>query len=327
MGLAGKPAFVPEELLVGAENADDAAVYRLTDDLAVVLTVDFFTPIVDSAFDFGRIAAANALSDVYAMGGEPRVVLNLMAFPKMLGVDVAADCMRGSAEVVAQAHAVVAGGHTIEDNEPKFGLCVMGVVDPAHLLKNGGARPGDVLFLTKPVGTGLMTTGLKRGLVSESQIQPTVEQMATLNAAAASVVRKHADLGAVHACTDLTGFGVVGHVHEMAQASGLAARVDLSRLPIIEGARDLARQGVTPGKTRDVRAWAEGFTTIEPEASGMGEDEIWNIVADPQSSGGLLIAVDPDDADAIEADLKEAEAPCAARIAEFVEGPSRITVF
>ncbi len=328
MSLAGATGIIPRELLVGAENAGDAAVYQLTDDICVVLTTDFFTPIVDDAYDFGRIAAANALSDVYAMGGEPRVVLNLMAFPKMLGIDLAARCMRGSADVVAKAGAVVAGGHTIEDNEPKFGLCVMGVVNSARLLRNGGARPGDVLFLTKPVGTGLMTTGLKRGLVSEEAIGPAVEQMATLNAAAGAVMRDHARGGTVHACTDLTGFGLVGHIHEMAAASGCGARVELSRVPLIEGAVDLARQGVTPGKTRDVRAWAQGFTRVESSAL-TGEwdaDAVWNVVADPQTSGGLLVAVDAADADAFEADLLSTGAPCAARVATFVEGEPRVTV-
>lgn len=326
MGLVGKIGIVPPQLLVGAENADDAAVFQLRDDLAIVLTTDFFTPIVDDAYDFGRIAAANALSDVYAMGADPKVVLNLMAFPKMLGIDLAAACMRGSATVVAQSGAVVAGGHTIEDNEPKFGLCVMGVVNPAHILKNGGARVGDVLFLTKPVGTGLMTTALKRGHLDEKGIAPVIEQMATLNAAAGAVVRAHAAEGHIHACTDLTGFGLSGHVHEMAEASGCAARLVMEQVPLVEGALDFARQGVTPGKTRDVRKWAAGFTRIAPGAAGLDEDCIWNIVCDPQTSGGLLIAADPDDAGALEADLVQAGAMCAARIGSFVEGDALIQV-
>ncbi len=330
MSLVCAPAVTDGNLLVGAENADDAAVYRLTDDLAAILTTDFFTPIVDDPYDFGRIAAANALSDVYAMGGEPRVVLNIMAFPRMLGVEVAAQVMSGSATVVAQAGAVVAGGHTIEDNEPKFGLAVMGLVDPAHMLKNGGARPGDVLFLTKPVGTGLMTTGLKRGAVTEDQVRPTVESMATLNAAAGSVVRAFAKDGHVHACTDLTGFGLVGHVHEMAEASSCGAAIDFARVPLIEGALQLAKDGVTPGKTRSVRGWAQGFTDLrldgEGRLAGLEPDVVWNVLADPQTSGGLLFAVDPAVADQVEEALRAAKTPCAARIGAFVEGDVRVSV-
>ena len=332
----------PRDLLVGAESADDAAVFRLTDDLACVLTVDFFTPIVDDPYDFGRIAAANALSDVYAMGGEPRVCLNLMAFPRALGLDVAAAVLRGSADVVARSGALVAGGHTVEDEEPKFGLCVMGVVDPARLLKNGGARPGDALFLTKPLGTGLVTTALKRGVYTEADAAPAVELMATLNAAAAAPVRSLAGRGAVHACTDVTGFGLLGHAHEMCASSGCGLEIDFGRLPLIDGALDLAARGVCPGKTRDVRAWAEGFARVVPAASPAGgetpsldggdawEERVhaaWNVLADPQTSGGLLVAVDPGAADAFEAELRAAGAPAAARIGTFVAGDSEVTVF
>lgn len=312
---------------MGTETDDDAAVYRLTDELAVVLTTDFFTPIVDDPYDFGRIAAANALSDVYAMGGEPRLCLNLMAFPRLLGTAVAADVLRGAGDVVAQAGALVVGGHTIEDTEPKYGLCVLGLLDPRHLLRNGGALPGDVLFLTKPLGTGLMTTGLKRGEVSEEGIAETVELMATLNAAAGKVTSDHAGRGFVHACTDLTGFGLAGHVHEMAQASGCAAQIDLASVPIIEGALDLAQRGITPGKTRDVKAWAQGFTSLdEAGAAGLAYDAAWNLLADPQTSGGLIVAVDPADADEFERDLQAAGAPVHARIGRFAEGDPHVFV-
>lgn len=311
---------------MGTETDDDAAVYRLSDDLAVVMTTDFFTPIVDDPYDFGRVAAANALSDVYAMGGKPLLCLNLMAFPRLLGTAVAADVLRGASDVISLAGALVAGGHTIEDTEPKYGLCVLGTLNPAHLLRNGGARPGDVLFLTKPLGTGLMTTGLKRGEVSEEGIRPTVELMATLNAAGGEVARTHALRGTVHACTDLTGFGLAGHVHEMAKASGCAAHVELAALPLIDGALDLAQRGVTPGKTRDVKAWAQGFTSVEDGAAGLTTDVAWNVLADPQTSGGLLVAVDPQDADAFEADLRAAGTPAAARIGHFAEGEPHVYV-
>lgn len=316
----------PSALLVGAGSADDAAVFRLSDDTACILTADFFTPIVDDPYDFGRVAAANALSDVYAMGGEPRVCLNLMAFPRALGLDVAARVLRGSGDVVAQAGALVAGGHTIEDEEPKFGLCVMGVVHPDRVLRNGGARPGDALFLTKPVGTGLMTTALKRGRIGEDGIAPVVGLMATLNARAGAVARAHALKGAVHACTDVTGFGLVGHAHEMCEGSGCGLVVDFGRVPLIEGALGFAREGVCPGKTRDVRAWAAGFAGLVERAGGVEPEAAWNLLADPQTSGGLLVAVDPSDADAFQADLLAAGAPAAARIGAFVEGPARIEV-
>lgn len=291
------------------------------------MTTDFFTPIVDDPYDFGRIAAANALSDVYAMGGEPRLCLNLMAFPRLLGTAVAADVLRGAGDVVARAGALVVGGHTIEDTEPKYGLCVLGLLNPAHLLRNGGARPGDVLFLTKPLGTGLMTTGLKRSEVSEEGIAQTVEFMATLNDAGGRVAREHARGGFVHACTDLTGFGLAGHVHEMAAASGCAAEIDLAAVPLIDGALDLAQRGITPGKTRDVRAWAQGFTEVgEAVAARVGLDAAWNLLADPQTSGGLIVAVDACDADAFEADLRAAGTPVAARIGRFSEGTPHVIV-
>lgn len=320
------PEMRDEALLVGSESSDDAAVYRLSDRLACVLTTDFFTPIVDDPYDFGRIAAANALSDVFAMGGTPLVCLNLMAFPRLLGLEVAGAVLRGGAEVVAQAGAVVAGGHTIEDNEPKYGLCVMGVVDPQAMLRNGGARPGDVLFLTKPIGTGLMTTGLKRGVVDEEGIAPTVELMATLNAAAGRVARAFAERGEVHAATDVTGFGLVGHAHEMCEASGCGLELDLSAVPLIEGASELAAQGVCPGKTRDVRAWAEGFASVKPGAAGMEVDQAWSIVCDPQTSGGLLLAVDPSAADAFAGELAAVGCPAAARVGTFVAGEPFVAI-
>lgn len=326
MGLAHLAGPAADELLVGTDTADDAAVWRLTDELACILTVDFFTPIVDDPFDFGRVAAANALSDVYAMGGEPKACLNLMAFPRALGLDVAAEVLRGSGEVVAAAGAVVAGGHTVEDAEPKFGLSVMGLVHPQRLLRNVGARPGDALVLTKPVGTGLMTTGLKRGVVSEEGIRPVVDLMATLNAAAGSVVRAHALGGYVHACTDVTGFGLAGHAHEMAAGSDCDVLLDFAAVPLIDGALALARQGVCPGKTRDVTAWAQGFADMAGYAGPEDADTLWRVLCDPQTSGGLLVAVDASDADAFVGDLEAAGAPCAARIGTFAQGGAHVVV-
>ena len=317
MAVAGMGTFLDPNLLVGTENDDDAAVYKLTDDIAVVLTCDFFTPIVDDPYDFGRVAAANALSDVYAMGATPRVALNLMAFPKALGLEVAGDVLRGAADVCRQAGALVAGGHTIEDAEPKFGLSVMGVVNPEHLLKNGGALPGDALFLTKPVGTGLVSTGLKRGRLDEDGARPAIESMATLNAAAGGVVQQHARRGFVHAVTDLTGFALAGHVHEMCEASGCGASIEFASVPLLPHALELAEDGVTPGKTRDVKAWAAGFSTVEVPEEVAAHETVLNVVCDPQTSGGLLVAVAAEDAEAFHADLVAAGAPVAARIGTF----------
>ncbi len=321
--------------------------FRLTDDLACVLTVDFFTPIVDDPYDFGRIAAANALSDVYAMGGEPRVCLNLMAFPRALGLDVAAAVLRGSADVVARSGALVAGGHTVEDEEPKFGLCVMGVIDPARLLKNGGARPGDALFLTKPLGTGLVTTALKRGVYTEDEAAPAVELMATLNAAAAAgaLVCRGGAPSTPAPCRHRVR-PARPCARDVRPRAGAASRSTSAGCRSSTGALDLAARGVCPGKTRDVRAWAEGFARVVPAGPSVGQAPAggeaspsegpgafeerartaWNVLADPQTSGGLLVAVDPGAADAFEAELRAAGAPAAARIGAFVAGDSAVTV-
>ena len=327
MNIASIGSFADPNLLVGTETNDDAAVYKLTDDVAVVLTCDFFTPIVDEPYDFGRVAAANALSDIYAMGAEPRVALNLTAFPKALGLEVTGDVLRGAADVCREAGVLVAGGHTIEDSEPKFGLSVMGVVNPSRLLRNAGARPGDVLFLTKAVGTGLVSTGLKRGVISEDEARPAIESMATLNAAAGNVVRAYAEKGFVHACTDLTGFALAGHVHEMCEASGCSAAISFERVPLLPHAFGLAQNSVMPGKTRDIKAWAEEFVTVEVSEAVAPKETILNIVCDPQTSGGLLVAITPEAACDFEVSLREARVPITACIGTFEEGEPLVRFF
>jgi selenide,water dikinase len=278
------------DVLVGFQGSDDAGVYRLTDELALVQTVDFFTPIVDDPYDFGRIAATNALSDVYAMGGTPITALNLVAFPLgELGEEVLRSILAGGAAVCEAAGVAIVGGHSIDDPEPKYGLAVSGTVHPDRVLTNAGGRPGDVLVLTKPLGVGAVTTALKRG-VENAPLREAVEVMTTLNRdAAAACVR-----AGVHALTDVTGFGLLGHLHELALASGVAAEVDAGAVPAIDGVIGLlSEDSAIAGGTRRNRAHAEQFTLF---ADALTEAQKW-LVCDAMTSGGLLAAVPPDAAE------------------------------
>jgi selenide,water dikinase len=282
------PRAADPNLLVGAETSDDAGVYRLREDLALVQTADFFTPIVDDPYDFGRIAATNALSDVYAMGGRPVSVLNLVAWSVAdLGADMLGDVLRGGHDVIEAAGAVIVGGHTIDDPEPKYGLAVTGVVHPAELITNAGGRAGDALVLTKPVGAGAVTTSLKKGLADDEVVARAVEVMTELNEAAA----RAAQVAGAHAMTDVTGFGLLGHLHELALASGLAALVEAAAVPAIDGALELlADDRAVAGGSRNNRRYAEEFATFED-----GVDEVSRrLVTDAMTSGGLLVAVSAD---------------------------------
>jgi selenide, water dikinase len=283
----GIPASDDPRLLVGSATSDDAGVVQVRDDLALVQTVDFFTPIVDDPYDFGRIAAANALSDVYAMGGEPLSALNLVAFPlERLGADVLREILRGGADVVRAAGAMLVGGHSIDDPEPKYGLAVTGAVHPAEVLTNAGGRAGDALVLTKPLGVGAISTALKRG-GGDGLLPLAVETMTTLNAAASRAARA----AGAHAMTDVTGFGLLGHLHELAAASGLSAEVHADAVPALEGVEALLRDGdAVSGGSRRNRAHAESFTRFAPDV-----DE-WrrSLMCDATTSGGLLVAVAPE---------------------------------
>ncbi len=291
------------DLLVGLGAADDAAVYRLSDTQAIVATADFFPPIVDDPATFGAIAAANALSDIYAMGGTPLFALNLVAFPDDLDPAILSDILRGGAEKAREAGAVIAGGHTITDAEPKYGLAAIGLVHPAHILTKGGARPGDALILTKPLGTGILSTAQKDGVddpAFAARHAAAVASMTTLNAAAARVFVSLGD--ATHACTDISGFSLLGHALEMATQSGCALRLDLPRIPWLDGARDYAAAGHTPGGTeRNLRAVAD-HTIYDLAVSDLDR----TLLADPQTSGGLLAAIAPERLDAAVAALTEA---------------------
>jgi selenide,water dikinase len=274
-------------LLVGMRTSDDAGVYRVRDDLALVQTADFFTPIVDDPYDFGRIAATNALSDVYAMGGRPISALNLVAWSvEDLGAEMLGEVLRGGHDVISAAGAVIVGGHTIDDPEPKYGLAVTGVVDPAHVITNAGGRAGDALVLTKPLGAGAVTTSLKKGLASDDVLALAVEVMTELNAAGADAARA----AGAHAMTDVTGFGLLGHLHELSLAGGLAAVVDADAVPVIAGVLELlADDRAVAGGSRNNRRYAEEFASFDDAV-----DEVHRrLVTDAMTSGGLLVALDP----------------------------------
>ncbi len=283
--LAGLPRPADPRVLVGSETADDAGVVRLRDDLAIVQTADFFTPIVDDPYAFGRIAATNALSDVYAMGGEPVSALNLVAYPlATLGPATLAEILRGGADAAAAAGAAIVGGHSIDDPEPKYGMAVTGTVHPDEILTNAGGRPGDVLVLSKPLGAGTVATAIKRGLADAGLIERGVAVMTTLNDRAA----RQARAAGAHALTDVTGFGLLGHLHELAEASGVAAVVDGAALPAIEGVLELLEgEGALAGGSRRNAADAESFTEWSP---GVVEARR-RLATDAMTSGGLLAAV------------------------------------
>jgi selenide,water dikinase len=286
--LEALPKPTDPDVLVGTAIADDAGVYRLREDLAIVQSVDFFTPIVDDPYDFGRIAAANSLSDIYAMGARPLTALNLVAWPvEELGTELLAEVLRGGEDVAASAGAAVIGGHTIDDPEPKYGLAVTGTIDPRELLTISGGRAGDALVLTKPVGAGAVATALKKGFAPEETVRAAVEVMSELNAAAAAAAR----IVDAHAVTDVTGFGLLGHLHGLAAASGVAAEVDAEAVPTIAGALELlSDEGALAGGTRRNREHAETYTSF---ASDVSEARRW-LVCDAMTSGGLLIAASID---------------------------------
>ena len=276
----GFPDMRDPNLLVGFDHADDAAVYRLRDDLAIVQTLDFFPPIADDPFTFGQIAAANALSDIYAMGGRPITALNIMAVPESMPKDAVREILRGGATKVAEAGAIVAGGHSIYDDEPKYGLSVTGVIDPAELLRNDTAQVGDVLIYTKPVGIGVLTTALKGGLAGEDERELVERVMSTLNRAAAEAARPYR----VHACTDITGFAVLGHTLELAQGSDTQVVLDSTAFEFLPGVLDYAAMGILPAGVYRNRRYAEAEVSIADSVPLAVAD----VLFDPQTSGGLL---------------------------------------
>ena len=303
-------------LLVGFDKSDDASVYKITDDLALVQTVDFFPPIADDPYTFGQIAAANALSDIYAMGGEPKLALNIMAVPDSLPKEAVHALLRGGYDKVYEAGAIITGGHSILDDEPKYGLAVTGFVHPDKLLTNSGAKPGDVLFLTKPLGVGILTTAAKAELLEHEIEERVTRLMTTLNKGARDVMVNYR----VHACTDVTGFSLMGHGLEMAQGSDTELHIDTSRIDFLPRALEFADMGILPAGVYRNRNFAEPFVD-----AGEVPLNVQDALYDPQTSGGLLIAVDPADAEALYAGLREA-VPSAQRIGtvEPYRGGARI---
>lgn len=275
-----------DQLLLGFETSDDCAVYRIDDDTAAVLTVDFFTPVVDDPYEFGAIAAANALSDVFAMGARPVTALNIMAFPVALGTKVVGEVLRGGADKVAEAGAFVVGGHTIDDDEPKYGLSVFGLVHPDKIIRNSGARDGDALVYTKKLGTGILGSAFRAGFETDESMRPAIEGMMELNKLAAEAF---AGLD-VHACTDVTGFGLAGHLHEMLAASGMGAVIEWNALPLYDRVYDYSRDYCRPGRSFDLIEWGSRFV-CQGTLSDAEYDARMGVLCDPQTSGGLLIAL------------------------------------
>jgi selenide,water dikinase len=313
------PPISDPNVLVGSSTADDAAVYRLSDELALVLTTDFFTPIVDRPADFGRVAAANALSDVYAMGGKPVAALSVVGFPDNLPAEVLAEILCGAAEVATHAGIAIVGGHTIKSEEPIFGLAVVGTIHPDRVLTNAGAKPGDVLILTKPVGLGIITTAAKNDLDEQQAITDATRVMVTLNRAAAEVLTKFE----VHALTDVTGFGLLGHLRNVTAASGVTAEVWADRVPVLPAARNYVAAGTAPGGTRANKSFLADWVTYD---SSISLDEQL-LLCDAQTSGGLLAAVPEASADKVVLALNAAGTLAAAVVGRIVEpGTGRIRV-
>lgn len=310
--LSQLPKVEDVNVLVGNNTADDAAVYKINDDLAIVQTVDYFTPVVDDPYCFGQITAANSLSDVYAMGAKPLFALNMVGFPSdTLPLEVLAKILQGGADKAAEAGVSIIGGHTIKDKEPKYGLSVTGIVHPQQVVANSGAKVGDRLFLTKPLGIGIITTGIKKkGLVSEATIAEAIRVMSTLNKAAAEAMIATG----VNACTDITGFGFLGHLSELVKASGVGVRISVGKVPVIAEAWDLVRQGVAPGGTHRNLAYLESQLVL----SGKITKEQLLVLADAQTSGGLLISVPVVKAELLVQALHKAGVTIVAEVGEII---------
>jgi selenide,water dikinase len=306
------------DLLVGFDQSDDAGVYRIDDDRALVQTVDFFTPMVDDAFTFGQIAAANALSDVYAMGGTPMTALSIVCFPQDADLALLGQIMRGGMSKLAEAGCTVVGGHSVRDAEIKFGYAVTGMIHPGRVLTNGGARPGDTLLLTKPLGTGVITTALKQGKAKSDWVEAATRSMTTLNRKAAAVITEHAG---VHALTDVTGFGLMGHGREMAMASGVTLEIATARVPRLDGALEAIALGAIPAGLLANREFAECVVRED----GNLDDGQRLLMYDPQTSGGLLVSVSTENAQALFAALTGAGLP-AQVIGRVTEGKPGIVL-
>jgi selenide,water dikinase len=311
------PVLKNQNLLVGLDTSDDAAVYRVSDEMALISTVDFFTPVVDDPYTFGQIAACNALSDIYAMGGKPILALNVVAFPEDLVEDILPGVLKGGADKIKEAGAVVGGGHSIKNPEPVYGLSVLGQVHPDRVITNAGAKPGDVLILTKSLGTGVATTALKAGMLDEKTEKLVVKIMSTLNKAASEAAT---EIG-VHAVTDITGFGLMGHAYEMAEASNVTIKINSRAIPVIPGVEELAAMGLLPAGLYHNRRYLEGKIKV---CDGIPE-VVSDLVFDPQTSGGLLISLKKEKAEAL-ANLLESKGVVGAAVIGEVVDPSEFRI-
>ena len=312
------PKFDSPEIIVGTETSDDAGVFRLRPDLAIVNTVDFFTPIVDDPYTFGQVAATNALSDVYAMGAEPTTALNIVCFPRgKMDIEVLGEILKGGGEKVREAGAVVIGGHSIIDDEIKYGMAITGVVHPDRVIRNVGIQVGDALILTKPLGTGIITTALKNGKAPQESIEKAVSSMITLNKTASIIMRNYP----VHACSDITGYGLLGHAFEMTSGSDITLILESTKLPIINATSDLAEAGYLTGGGKRNREFLNGKMAIDPSINkGLVETAL-----DPQTSGGLLIALPEKDAGKLVKELRANEVESASTIGHAVS-PQKVRV-
>ena len=278
------PKFEDKNLIVGFDTSDDALVYQVREDLAVVQTVDFFPPVVDDPYVFGQIAAANSLSDIYAMGGEPTMAMNLICFPTCLPLDIMAQILKGGADKVKEAGAIIAGGHTIEDSEPKYGLCVTGFMNPKDVLENSKCQEGDLLVLTKPLGVGILVTAMQAQITDEATNQAAIRNLATLNKYGKDAMM---EVGGAHAVTDVTGFGLIGHASEMAEGSGLTIELWSKEIPLLPQAAEFAQMGIIPSGAYSNMAFCKDKVAADPSVP----QYLLDIMHDPQTSGGLLISL------------------------------------
>ena len=294
------PAAYPD-LIVGLESPDDAAIWRLSDEQAIVVTTDFFTPVVDTPYEYGSIAAANSLSDVYAMGGRPFLALNIAALPDHLPAEISSEILRGGAEKAREAGVVIAGGHTVKDKEPKYGLVAIGFVHPQKIISKSGLKPGDVLVLTKPLGAGVTTTALKQEKSEEAHVKEAIEWMSRLNRTAGELAVEFGVRGG----TDITGFGFLGHASEMAEASGVSLHFEFSQIPFLSGAHGYAERGIFPGGAFDNKGYFEKFVQFSTDINEPSQ----MLLFDPQTSGGLLFGVAREKLSGFEARAKELNQP------------------
>ena len=307
------------DLLVGIETGDDAAVYRLDDKTAIIVTVDFFTPITDDPYEFGLVAAANSLSDIYAMGGKPLVALNVVGFPAELAVEMLGDVLKGGYDKATEANCLIVGGHTVDDPEPKYGLSVVGLVEPGKEVPNSNAKPGDVLVLTKPIGTGIITTGCKQGITPDAILKNAVETMAELNKGASEAMMR---VG-VNSCTDITGFGLMGHLRGMVQGSNASAKIRVADVPVLPGVWELLEKGTVPGGTFRNLSSVDDVVDWDPALS----EEQRLLMCDAQTSGGLLISLPSAKLDQLLSELDASGVQTRAVVGEITAGdPGRITV-